>query len=67
MSVIPALGRQKQADLLSSEPTWSTEQVSGQPGLHREILSQKIKKEKEKETVFLNPVFGSRGGEDGRN
>ena len=26
---------------LSSKSAWSTEQVSGQPELHREILSQK--------------------------
>jgi hypothetical protein len=25
---------------LSSRPAWSTEQVAGQPGLHRETLSQ---------------------------
>jgi hypothetical protein len=25
---------------VTSSPAWSTEQVSGQPGLHREILSQ---------------------------
>ena len=52
---IPALGRQKQADLLSSRPAWSTQQVPGQPGLHGEALSQKtkkntIKKERKKET-----------------
>jgi hypothetical protein len=28
---------------LSSKPAWSTEQVPGQPGLHRETLSQKTK------------------------
>jgi hypothetical protein len=31
---------------------WSTEQVSGQPRLHRETLSQKEKKEKELEDCF---------------
>ena len=31
---------------LSSRPAWSTEQVPGQPGLHRETLSQKKKKPK---------------------
>jgi hypothetical protein len=41
---------------LSSRPTWSTEQILGQPGLHRETLSQKTKqkkkerKKREKET-----------------
>jgi hypothetical protein len=29
---------------LSSRPAWSTEWVPGQPGLHRETLSQKKKK-----------------------
>jgi hypothetical protein len=28
---------------LSSSPAWSTERVPGQPGLHRETLSQKTK------------------------
>jgi hypothetical protein len=36
--LIPALGRQRQA--------WSTKWVSGQPGLHSETLSRKIKKKK---------------------
>jgi len=31
---------------LGSRPAWSTEWVPGQPGLHRETLSQKNKKEK---------------------
>jgi hypothetical protein len=30
-------------------PAWSTNQVPGQPGLHRETLSQKKKKERKKE------------------
>jgi hypothetical protein len=34
---------------LSSRPAWSTEWVPGQPGLHRETLSQKTKTKKEKE------------------
>jgi hypothetical protein len=33
---------------LSSKPAWSTEWVPGQPGLHRETLSQKKKKKKKK-------------------
>jgi hypothetical protein len=33
---------------LSLSPTWSTEQVSGQPGLYRETLSRKNNKEKER-------------------
>jgi hypothetical protein len=31
---------------LSSRPAWSTKRVPGQPELHRETLSQKIKKKK---------------------
>jgi hypothetical protein len=31
---------------LSSRPAWFTEWVPGQPGLHRETLSQKNKKRK---------------------
>jgi hypothetical protein len=34
---------------LSSRPAWSTKWVPGQPGLHRETLSQKTKKEKKKQ------------------
>jgi hypothetical protein len=33
---------------LSSRPAWSTEWVPGQPGLHRETLSQKNQKKKTK-------------------
>jgi hypothetical protein len=36
---------------LSSRPAWSTKLVPGQPGLHREMLSQKTKtKTKNKQT-----------------
>jgi hypothetical protein len=42
--LVPALGRQRQADFfLSSRPAWSTERVPGQPELHRETLSRKKK------------------------
>ena len=34
---------------LSSRPAWSTEQATGKPGLHREILFQKLKRKKQKE------------------
>jgi hypothetical protein len=34
------LGRQNQADLCEFEASWSTKQIPGQPGLHRETLSQ---------------------------
>jgi hypothetical protein len=30
---------------LGLRPAWSTERVPGQPGLHREALSQRIKKQ----------------------
>jgi hypothetical protein len=35
---------------LSSRPAWSTELAPGQPGLHRETLSQKNKKTKQNKT-----------------
>jgi hypothetical protein len=35
---------------LSSRPAWSTEWVPGQPGLHRETLSQKTKKQNKTKT-----------------
>jgi hypothetical protein len=38
---------------LRSRPAWSTEQVSGQPGQHREILSQKKRKINFKNTQRL--------------
>jgi hypothetical protein len=44
--LIPSLMKQRQAELsLSSRPAWTTELVSGQPGLHRETLSLKRKGE----------------------
>jgi hypothetical protein len=36
----PELERQRQVDLWSLRPTWSTEQLPGQPGLNRETLFQ---------------------------
>ena len=36
---------------LSSRPAWSSEQAPGQPGIHREALSQK--KKKKKKSYFL--------------
>jgi hypothetical protein len=36
-------------EFLSSKPTWSTEQVPGQPGLHRETLSQNKTKQTSKQ------------------
>jgi hypothetical protein len=35
-------------EFLSSRPAWSTEWVPGQPGLHRETLSRKNQKRKQK-------------------
>jgi hypothetical protein len=34
------------SEFLSLRPAWSTKGVPGQPGLHRETLSQKPKKKK---------------------
>jgi hypothetical protein len=39
---------------LSSRPAWSTKRVPGQPGLHRETLSQKYKKQKTKSKKTKN-------------
>lgn len=33
------LGRQRQVDLLSLRPAWSTEQVLGKPDIQRETLA----------------------------
>ena len=41
MPLIPGFGRQRQADLCEFEASLSTGIVPGQPGLHRETLSQK--------------------------
>ena len=38
---MPALGRQRQADLYDLRPAWSASRVSGCTGLHRETLFQK--------------------------
>jgi hypothetical protein len=44
---------------LGLRPTWSSEQVPGQPGLHREILfptnRNKIKKKQNKGRLSLGP------------
>jgi hypothetical protein len=39
----PSTWEAEAGGFLSSRPAWSTEWVSGQPGLHRETLSQKKK------------------------
>jgi len=42
----PSTWEAETARFLSSRPAWSTKWVPGQPGLHRETLSQKKKKKK---------------------
>jgi hypothetical protein len=44
----PSTREAEAGGFLSSRPAWSTECVPGQPGLHRETLSQKPKKKKKK-------------------
>jgi hypothetical protein len=42
----PSTWEAETGEFLSSRPAWSTEWVPGQPGLHRETLSQEKKKKK---------------------
>jgi hypothetical protein len=42
----PSTWEAEAGGFLSSRPAWSTEQVPGQPGLHKETLSCKTKKNK---------------------
>jgi hypothetical protein len=45
---------------LSSRPAWSTEGVPGEPGLHKETLSQKQNKTKQNKKsvkIFINVCF----------
>jgi hypothetical protein len=44
----PSTREAEAGGFLSSRPAWSTEWVPGQPGLHRETLSQKKKRKKER-------------------
>jgi hypothetical protein len=44
----PSTQEAEAGGFLSSRPAWSTEWVPGQPGLHRETLSQKQTKRKER-------------------
>ena len=54
--LIPALGRQREEDLMSSRPVWSTKPVLEQPGLlHREALSWKTKGKKKKNYDLFPP------------
>jgi hypothetical protein len=47
---IPSTWEAEAGGFLSSRPAWSTEQVPGHPGLHRETLSQnKTKQNKTKQ------------------
>ena len=45
----PSTWEAEAARSLGKTPTWPTKRVPGQPGLHRETLSQKIKAKKENE------------------
>jgi hypothetical protein len=49
----PSTQEAEAGGFLSSRPAWSTKWIPGQPGLHREILSQKTKKKKKKQPVLL--------------
>jgi hypothetical protein len=42
----PSTWEAEAGGFLSSRPAWSAERVPGQPGLHRETLSQKTNKQK---------------------
>jgi hypothetical protein len=44
----PSTQKAERGGFLSLRPAWSTERVPGQPGLHRETLSQKKKKRKKR-------------------
>jgi hypothetical protein len=48
----PSTWEAEAGGFLSSRPAWSKEWVPGQPGLHRETLSQK--KKKKKKVLFLS-------------
>jgi hypothetical protein len=45
----PSFQKKEAGGSLSLRPAWSTYQVLVQPGLHKEILSQKKKKKRKKE------------------
>ena len=48
-ALIPSTWEAEAGTFLCLRPAWSTEWILGQPGLYREILSQKKKKKKERE------------------
>jgi hypothetical protein len=49
MPLVPALGRQRQVDFCEFKASLVTEQVTGQPGLHRKALSVKSERERERQ------------------
>jgi hypothetical protein len=49
----PSTWEAEAGGFLSSRPAWSTEWVPGQPGLHRETLSRRNKKNQKKCPVSL--------------
>ena len=55
MPLVPALGRQRQVDFwVWDQPGLQSELVPGQPGLHRETLSQKTKDKQTKDLFLFN-------------
>jgi hypothetical protein len=53
----PSTGEAEADGSLSSRSAWSTQGVPGQPGLHREALSQKTKRERERNSNTLSGSF----------
>ena len=51
--------------LSSLKPRWSTQQVSGQPGLHRETLSQKQKEQNKCKRAWTGKWSSSSGSGGG--
>jgi len=52
MPLIPALGRQRQVDLCEFEVSLVYKVSPGQPGLHRETLSQEDQMGKQKSAII---------------
>jgi hypothetical protein len=52
----PSTWEAEAGGFLSLKPVWSTEWVIGQPGLHRETLSQKTKQNKVKNRRSLTDL-----------
>jgi hypothetical protein len=52
---MPSTWEAEAGAFLSSRPAWSTELIPGQPELHRETLSQKQNKNKNKQTNKKQP------------